>query len=217
MSAINISLCQCCIHRKTIGSAQFDLRRSPGAIPFGRQGRRLPDAGPPANSCMTRERSKSATARARALAWTAPPCRLARNGSLSNIRSISNGCPAIVATGVHGFGAQRTVAGVEWRCSTAAAFSHACIATIWSVPASAKSPMIGPRGGPKRSGDGLDGNPGSLIPMGGKPNGKHWRTFDRLTAQHDAFADASWVGMAARLEIVNASLSRTDLDNPGMD
>ena len=34
---------------------------------------------------------------------------------------------------------------------------------------------------------------------GWKPKGMHWNTFERLTAQHDAFVQASLAGMAERL------------------
>jgi hypothetical protein len=33
----------------------------------------------------------------------------------------------------------------------------------------------------------------------------HWNTFERLTAQHDAFVRASIVGMAARLNLLDES------------
>jgi hypothetical protein len=33
-----------------------------------------------------------------------------------------------------------------------------------------------------------------------KPKGMHWRTFDRLKAQHKYFADTAWVGMMAEAE-----------------
>lgn len=45
----------------------------------------------------------------------------------------------------------------------------------------------------------LGWEPGIANPEGDKPKGMHWRTFDKLSAQHDAFAHASWMGMAARL------------------
>ena len=41
---------------------------------------------------------------------------------------------------------------------------------------------------------------------GSKPKGMHWRTFERLNARHDAFAEASFIGMAAKLGIVNQRL-----------
>ena len=37
----------------------------------------------------------------------------------------------------------------------------------------------------------LGWEPGMLNPEGGKPKGMHWRTFERLKAEHDAFANAS--------------------------
>ena len=44
---------------------------------------------------------------------------------------------------------------------------------------------------------------GIANPEGGKPKGMHWRTFERLKAEHDAFANASWAGMAERLGLTN--------------
>lgn len=41
---------------------------------------------------------------------------------------------------------------------------------------------------------------------GGKPKGMHWRTFHRLNARHDAFAETSFIGMAAKLGMVNQRL-----------
>lgn len=40
---------------------------------------------------------------------------------------------------------------------------------------------------------------GILNGNGRKPKGMHWRTFDRLKAEHDAFVSASLAGMAKRL------------------
>jgi hypothetical protein len=43
---------------------------------------------------------------------------------------------------------------------------------------------------------------GILNNDGGKPKGMHWRTFERLTAAHDAFVDVSLAGMVARFGIL---------------
>ena len=48
---------------------------------------------------------------------------------------------------------------------------------------------------------------GIANPEGGKPKGMHWRTFERLKAEHDAFANASWAGMAERLGLVSRRLT----------
>jgi len=48
---------------------------------------------------------------------------------------------------------------------------------------------------------------GIANPKGGKPKGMHWRTFERLKAEHDAFAGASFAGMAERLVLINQRLS----------
>jgi hypothetical protein len=39
---------------------------------------------------------------------------------------------------------------------------------------------------------------GIANPDGGKPANMHWRTFRRLKAEHDTFAEASWMGFAKR-------------------
>lgn len=39
-----------------------------------------------------------------------------------------------------------------------------------------------------------------------KPKGMHWRTFERLKAEHDAFADASWAGKIKKMEFINQRL-----------
>ena len=47
---------------------------------------------------------------------------------------------------------------------------------------------------------------GIANPSGGKPKGMHWRTFERLTAEHDAFVGVSLAGMAARLNLMERRL-----------
>jgi hypothetical protein len=47
---------------------------------------------------------------------------------------------------------------------------------------------------------------GIANPSGGKPKGMHWRTFERLTAEHDAFVGVSLAGMAARLGLIKRRL-----------
>ena len=47
---------------------------------------------------------------------------------------------------------------------------------------------------------------GIANPEGGKPKGMHWQTFWRLKAEHDAFANASWVGIAEWLGRMNRRL-----------
>ena len=53
---------------------------------------------------------------------------------------------------------------------------------------------------------------GIANPGGDKPKGMHWRTFERLKAEHDAFANASWMGMAARLGLMNRRLAGLGLE-----
>jgi hypothetical protein len=42
--------------------------------------------------------------------------------------------------------------------------------------------------------------PGIINPKGFKPKGMHWRTFDRLNATHDSFANVSLVALAQWLK-----------------
>jgi len=48
----------------------------------------------------------------------------------------------------------------------------------------------------------LGWEPGILNGSGLKPKGMHWRTFERLTAEHDAFVDVSMAGMRDRLGLL---------------
>ena len=41
---------------------------------------------------------------------------------------------------------------------------------------------------------------GIANPVGRKPKGMHWRTFERLTAGHDAYVEASLVDLAKWIE-----------------
>lgn len=54
----------------------------------------------------------------------------------------------------------------------------------------------------------LGWQPGIANGNGGKPKGMRWRTFERLTAEHDALVGQSLAGMARRLGILKG-----DLDN----
>ncbi len=54
--------------------------------------------------------------------------------------------------------------------------------------------------------DRLGWQAGILNPSGSKPKGMHWRTFERLTAEHDAFVGVSLAGMAARLGLIGRRL-----------
>ena len=53
---------------------------------------------------------------------------------------------------------------------------------------------------------------GILNPTGWKPKGMHWSTFERLKAEHDAFANVSLSGMAHRLGLMNRRLENLGLD-----
>ena len=53
----------------------------------------------------------------------------------------------------------------------------------------------------------LDWGQGILNPKGWqKPKGMHWRTFERLNKEHDAFVAISLAGMAARFNLLGESL-----------
>nr|VFK12706.1 MAG: hypothetical protein BECKLPF1236B_GA0070989_103931 [Candidatus Kentron sp. LPFa] len=54
--------------------------------------------------------------------------------------------------------------------------------------------------------DKLGWEPGILNGNGWKPKGMHWNTFERLTAQHDAFVQVSLAGMAAKLNLLGESI-----------
>ncbi len=56
----------------------------------------------------------------------------------------------------------------------------------------------------------LGWEPGILNGNGWKPKGMHWRTFERLKAEHDAFARASLDGMAQRLSLTGHRLASLD-------
>ena len=47
---------------------------------------------------------------------------------------------------------------------------------------------------------------GILNMPGGKPKGKHWRTFERLQAAHDAHTNQALAGMAAKLGLAMGRL-----------
>lgn len=53
----------------------------------------------------------------------------------------------------------------------------------------------------------LGWEPGILNGRGRKPKGMHWRTFDRLSAEHDVFVGLSLAGMAERLGLLNQRLA----------
>lgn len=51
---------------------------------------------------------------------------------------------------------------------------------------------------------------GIANPDGCKPKGMHWRTYDRLKANHDAFARVSWSVMAERLGLMDCQLDKME-------
>ncbi|MCI0400527.1 MAG: hypothetical protein L0Z68_04390 [Gammaproteobacteria bacterium] len=69
-------------------------------------------------------------------------------------------------------------------------------ASGWSIQASGKKATIGKQGGRTLGWEPgiLDGNEWNL-------KGMRWRTFERLTAEHDAFAEESLAGVSRRLGI----------------
>jgi len=54
--------------------------------------------------------------------------------------------------------------------------------------------------------DKLGWEPGILNGRGWKPKGMHWRTFDRLASQYDAFVQEALLGMSERLRMRRESL-----------
>ena len=53
----------------------------------------------------------------------------------------------------------------------------------------------------------LGWEPGILNPKGWqKPKGMHWKTFERLNAEHDAFVQVSLIGIAEKLNLLGESL-----------
>jgi hypothetical protein len=54
--------------------------------------------------------------------------------------------------------------------------------------------------------DRLGWQAGILNRSGGKPKGMHWRTFERLIVEHDAFVGVSLAGMAACLGLIKRRL-----------
>jgi len=46
--------------------------------------------------------------------------------------------------------------------------------------------------------DRLEWEPGTANGHGRKPKGMHWRTFERLSAEHDAYSQAGWGAFMAR-------------------
>ena len=54
----------------------------------------------------------------------------------------------------------------------------------------------------------LGWDPGILNINGWKPKGMHWRTFERLQREHDAHADAAFIGVSARLGLLEGRLGQ---------
>ena len=59
--------------------------------------------------------------------------------------------------------------------------------------------------------DRLGWEPGMLNGNGCKPKGMHWRTFQRLQAEHNAFVQTSLAGMAQKLGMANRRLDNLEL------
>ena len=54
----------------------------------------------------------------------------------------------------------------------------------------------------------LGWRPGIANPTGWKPKGMHWRTYLRFLEEYNAFAQASWSGIAEQLGLVSRRLTR---------
>lgn len=48
----------------------------------------------------------------------------------------------------------------------------------------------------------LGWRPGIANPIGGKPRGMHWRTYARLIAEYNSFAQIAWTGTSERLDLL---------------
>ena len=59
----------------------------------------------------------------------------------------------------------------------------------------------------------LGWEPGIANPEGSKPKGMHWRTFRTLKADHDTFAEESWMGLAKRLGLIGSDRYTFDTES----
>lgn len=65
--------------------------------------------------------------------------------------------------------------------------------------------------------DRLEWEPGILNGAGGKPKGMHWRTYERLKAEHDAYVGVSLAGMMRRFGMEGRRLVGLGLDDQNDD
>jgi hypothetical protein len=63
----------------------------------------------------------------------------------------------------------------------------------------------------------LGWEPGILNSNGSKPKGMHWRTFERLKAEHDAFVGVALTGIVKQMGLMDRRLAslRDDLPSEG--
>jgi hypothetical protein len=54
----------------------------------------------------------------------------------------------------------------------------------------------------------LGWNRGILNPNGSKPKGMHWKTYQRLTARHNAYVDIAFRGIAKRFGFLDKILGK---------
>lgn len=59
--------------------------------------------------------------------------------------------------------------------------------------------------------DKLDWGPGIANPIGWKPKGMHWKTFNRLMRQYHVESNQVWVGMTAKMKLIDKRLSDLSL------
>jgi hypothetical protein len=145
---------------------------------------------------------------------------MAATGNRWNTRSIWNGRAANLAGGGRGFFARREDAGGAWlfsfggsifACRHCHKLAYQCQRETDDDRAMRRADTIRRR---------LGWEAGIANPEGDKPKGMHWRTFERLKAEHVAFANASWAGMAERLGLMNrrlVGLGLEPLDELGRD
>ena len=59
----------------------------------------------------------------------------------------------------------------------------------------------------------LGWTPGILNGNGFKPKGMHWRTYERLVVEHDAFVSVSLAGIAKKLGLMRAGLAEVEAES----
>ena len=123
------------------------------------------------------------------------------------------GHPETLAGGGHGSYARRNYAGGAWHvflavqsfaCRHCHKLAYACQQEAHHDRVARPADIIRRR---------LGWETGILNSDGWKPNGMHWRTFERLKAEHDACANATWGGHGQS----DLAARRPECPGPGVD